>query len=151
MGFEFTLEESDFAGYIEDGEIYNAELVHVNQSERQFQGEPAPVMRLGFRFRLESDDAHDGAELWGETSTKYVNHPGCKLKQWADALMGQELPAGYNLNTDTLLGRRCRVIVEKREYNDRKTGEAKTLNKVREVHPTREALLAMQDAAQEDF
>lgn len=146
MGLVFELEESDFAGYIDDGEIYNAQLVMTNVQERTFQGEPNPVQRLGFKFRIESDDAHDGQDLWGETSTKFVNHPGCKLKSWAESLLGQELPAGYRLDIDTLLDRRCRIIVEKREYADKKTGEQKTINRVREVHPTREAMVAMAEA-----
>jgi hypothetical protein len=144
VGLIFELEESDFAGYIEDGEIYNAQLVQTNMRERNFPSEPQPVKRVGWKFRIESDDPHDGQDIWGETSTKFVNHPGCKLKSWAEALLGQDLPAGYRLDVDTLLDRHCRVIVGKREYE--KEGETKTHNFVREVHPTRENMAAMAQA-----
>lgn len=141
MGLTFEMEESSFAGYIEDGEIYGAQLVGTNLKERKFPSEPEPVKRVGWKFRIESEDGHDGQDVWGETSTRFVDHPECRLKTWSEALLGQELPAGYRLDLDTLHDRKCRVIIGKREYV--KDGETKFHNFVREVHPTREAMASM--------
>lgn len=149
MGMIFELEESDFAGYIEDGSIYTAQLVQTTLKEVTFPSDPNPQKRIGWKFRIESDDAHDGRDIWGETSVKFSKHPDCRLYSWSEALLGQELPAGYHLDLDTLLDRRCRVIIEKKEYTDKKTGEPKTINKVREVHPSRETLASMNN--EEDF
>lgn len=149
MGLVFELEESDFAGYVEDGEIYNARLAQTNLKERTFRSEPEPVKRVGWKFIIESDDSHDGQAIWGETSTKFVAHPECKLKSWSEALLGQELPAGYRLDLDTLLDRRCRVIVGKRDYE--KDGETRYTNFIREVHPSREAAAAMAAVNEETF
>lgn len=151
MGLIFELEESSFAGYIEDGEIYQAQLIANNVKDVQFPSEPEPVKRLGWKFRIISDDHHDGQDVWGETSTNFTINTNCKLYVWAEALLGQQLPPGYRLDMDTLVDRTCRIIVGKREYTDKKTGEQKFVNFVKEVHPSREAMAAMAGGQDEPF
>lgn len=148
MGLVFELEESSFAGYIEDGEIYAAHLVQTSLKERKFRDEPELVKRVNWKFRIESDDTHDGRDVWGETSTRFIAHPDCRLYAWASALLGQTLPAGYRLDLDTVLDRKCRIIVGKREYE--KDGEVKFHNYVKEVHPSRESMATMAKPIVED-
>lgn len=144
MGLVFELEESaPLAAVIEDGEIYPARLVQTTVKERKFRDEPEPVKRVNWRFQIESDDEQDGRDVWGETSTRFVTHPDCRLRVWSEALIGQRLPTGYRLDLDTLNDRRCRIIVGKREYQ--KDGETRFHNFVREVHPTREAFASMKN------
>lgn len=142
MGLSLELEESDFAGYIEDGAMYTAQVRNIKLVEKPYKDDDGnPVKKIEFKFQLVSEDAHDGDDLWGETSTKFVLHPECKLKNWAEAILGQHLPAKFRLDTDDLLDRQCRIMVGKREYE--KDGEKKTRNFVRDVIPTREAMTAM--------
>lgn len=137
MGLIFELEESASIGApIEDGSIYAARLVQASVKERKFRDNPEPVKRLNWKFRIESDDDQDGRDIWGETSTRFVAHPDCRLKAWAEALLGIALPAGYRLDTDTLLDRPCRLVIGRREYE--KDGETRSHNFVTEVHPARE-------------
>lgn len=147
MGIDLVLEESDFAGYIEDGTIYEATVLNIGLRERKIRDED--VKRIEFKFRLNADDAHDGQLIWGSTSTRFIDHPNCKLKNWAEALLGRELPSGYRLNTDDLLERRCRVVISKREWTN-KDGEEQVRNEVRDVIPTKEVLAAMA-AADDQF
>lgn len=151
MGLTFKMEEAadSPSGYIEDGEIFTARLVGNNEKERKFPSEPAPVKRVGWKFQIESDDDFHNRTVWGETGDKLVPHPECRLKMWSEALLGHEIPPGYELDLDNLLERRCRIIVGKREYE--KDGETRYVNFVREVHPTREAMQSMYDDLQEPF
>lgn len=79
MGHVFELEESDFAGYIEDGEVYRATVRNVRIKEGRFVDERTNEKpnRVEFVFKLISDDEHDGQDLWGDTSTKFNTHPNC--------------------------------------------------------------------------
>lgn len=142
MGIVFELEESDFAGFIDDGEIYLAQVVNIRLVDKPYTDDDGnKVKRVEFKFRLIADDAHDGADMWGDTSTKFVKNPGCRLFTWAEALLGQQLPARYRLDTDILLDRQCRVVVGKKEWE--KDGQARQRNYVRDVMPTREAMKTM--------
>lgn len=145
MGLTFKMEElaETPAAYIDDGEIFTARLVGNNEKTRTFRDEPAPVQRVGWKFQIEADNDFDGRYVWGETGTKLVPHPECKLKSWSEALLGHEIPGGYELDLDNLLDHQCRIIVGKREYE--KDGETRYVNFVREVHPTREAMHSMYD------
>jgi hypothetical protein len=146
MGIIFELEESDFSGYIDEGEVYNAQITNVRLREKPFKDERTgqPVKRVEFAFKLSADDGHDGQDIWGDTSTRFNDHPDCRLRAWSEAILGMHLPPHFKLDTDTLIDRRCRVIIGKKEWE--KDGETRTRNFVREVHPTREAALALADS-----
>lgn len=79
MGHVFELEESDFAGYIEDGEVYRATVRNVRVREGKFVDDRTGEKpnRVEFVFKLTSDDEHDGQDIWGDTSTKFNTHPNC--------------------------------------------------------------------------
>ena len=148
MGIILELEDSDFAGFIDDGAQYPAKVVNVRLLDKNYVDERTgePVKKVGFTFRLTSDDAHDGQEVRGETSTRFNSHPGCKLKTWSEALLGHRLPPGYRLDTDDLVGLSCRVLITKTTKTI--NGEEKTWNGVSQVLPTGEAArkLAAEDA-----
>lgn len=147
MGLVFELEESNFAGWIDDGEIFPAQLIQTGLKERKYRDEE--VKRVTWKFRINTDGPFDQREVWGETSTRFVDHPDCRLKSWAESLLGQRLPPGYRLDLDVLIDRQCRIIVGRREYD--RDGETRVHNFVREVHPTREAMAALAKANDEPF
>jgi hypothetical protein len=78
MGIILQLEESDFAGFIDDGQPYGAQVVGVRLREKPYKDDAGnAVKKIEFHFKLVSDDGHDGQDIWGETSTKFNTHPSC--------------------------------------------------------------------------
>lgn len=137
MGIILQLEESDFAGFIDDGQPYGATVVGVRLRDKPYKDDAGnTVKKIEFHFKLVADDGHDGQDIWGETSTKFNSHPQCRLRAWSESILGMPLPPRFELDTDMLVDRRCIVVVGKKTYE--KDGETKNRNFVREVLPTRE-------------
>lgn len=150
MGLIFELEESEFAGYIEDGARYAATVASIKKKEKPFKDDNGqPVVRVEFHFKLIADDGHDGQDIWGDTSTRFNSHPECRLKQWSEAILGMRLAPHFRLDTDMLLDRHCFVVISKREYE--KDGEIKFRNQVRDVQPTTASAKALAENDQEPF
>lgn len=149
MGVHLVLEESNFTGYIPDDTEYLATVADISLRERTFRDNET-AKRLTFKFKLISDDAHNGEELYGETSTNFTDHPNCRLYRWAETLLGMRLPPHYQLDTDDLLDKRCRVIVQYGTYE--KQGQTQEFNRVKDIKPTRQAAESMAAAsASTDF
>ena len=143
MGLSLELEESDFSGYIDDDEIFPATLVEVKLVEKPFVDDKTgeKVKKISFKFRLDAEgDPHDGDFKWGETGTRFNTHPDCRLKNWAEAILGRELVKGYQLDTDDLLDQKCRVVIGRREYD--KDGQTKIHNSVKDLMPSAENMQA---------
>lgn len=143
MGVEFELEESNFKGYIPDGEILPARVIGVENKKQRFQDKETgeDVYKVEFKFEITDEDSpFDAVKVYGRTGTRFNNHPGCKLFSWAQGILGMELVAGYRLDTDDLLDQDCRVIVKLDEYNDKTTGVAKQRNEVVDVMPSRQKM-----------
>lgn len=135
-----VMEDSDFAGYIDDGSVYIAEVMSCGPKVQPWKNDDGSEQkRVEFKFRLISDDTFNGQDLWGSTPHNLTNNEKCKLKQWAEAILGQRLPRGCELRYGDLVHKRCRVVVERTDKIDRTTGEMKTRNKVRDVFATKEA------------
>lgn len=140
----FELEESDYAGPIEDDTIKTAEVTKVSIETKKYREEKddpdSPfVKKVVFKFVLRDDDGpHDGTNLYGETGTRFTNHPDCKLKNWSQEILAAEFPAGYKLDTDVLVGQQCRVVIGHRTYD--KDGETKDHNFVKDVMRTADAM-----------
>lgn len=153
----FELEESDFAGYIPDGTIKEARVVGVKVAKKPFtDDEGKDVHKVEFKFAVSDPDGiFDGQNLWGETGTKFNTHPDCKLRNWSSAILGTELPVGYTLDTDLLIGHDCRISIELYEYEDKKAGvdpttgnkPMKQRNRVVDVFPTAAAMASMSSGA----
>lgn len=158
MGLEFELEESDFVGFIEDGRVLEATVVAIRSKEANFIDETTgeKAKRVEFKFLIsDPDGVFDGQNIWGETPNKFNSHPECKLRQWTEAILGRDLPVGYMLDTDSLIGQDCRIGVKYREFPDKKatvdpsTGELpkKGRNDVANVFPTEAKAAAIIEAA----
>lgn len=162
----FELEESDFAGYMEDGSIWPAKVLTVKVEDKPYFEDDGvtPVKKVVFKFEIIDNitGQFNGVPVWGETPVKFNTHPDCKLRNWASAILGlPELPVGYRLDTDVLQGNECRVNVELREYEDKKgpkdpaTGKGfmKQSNRVVDIMPSASAMAAIgaYDPAEEPF
>jgi hypothetical protein len=115
----FELEKSDAVAYevIPADEILNAEVSAVEVKETPFDDERNPGQKqkqVSFKFLI-SDGPHQGRILWGNTSTIFNDNENCKLRQWVQAILGQDtLPVGFKFDTETLLGLPVRVVVGNR-------------------------------------
>lgn len=135
MGMILELEESEFAGWIDDGVRYAATVAGIRLREKPFKDDAGqPIKRIEFHFKLIADDGHDGQDIWGDTSTRFNSHPECRLKNWSESILGLRLPPHYRLDTDSLLDRHCFVVIGRKEWQ--KEGETKIRNFVRDVQPT---------------
>lgn len=135
MGTAFELEESDFAGYIEDDTIMVADVVSVKVVEKNYKDDDGNnVKKVEFKFAIKDEEGpFDGTNVWGETGTRFNSHPDCKLKNWSQAILANELPVGFRLDTDMLVGHTCKVLVGLKEYE--KDGQTKQRNHVKDVWP----------------
>jgi hypothetical protein len=143
----FELEESDFAGYIDDGEIKSATVASVKVVEKPYVDDETgqKVKKVEFKFVINSDDAFDTQNLWGETGVRFNTHPDCKLRNWSSAILGTELASGFRLDTDHLVGNKCRIVIGLKEYE--KDGQHKKRNFVSDVMPSAEAMAGMSYAS----
>jgi len=121
---------------MEDDSLYEAEVVSCSVQTKPFKDdEGKDVKKVVFKFRIDDPNSqHDGALVWGETSTVFNTHPNNRLRQWAQAILEVELPVGYALDTDVLNGNRCRIVVGLREYKD-KEGQIQQKNFVKDLLP----------------
>jgi hypothetical protein len=129
----FTLEESNFAGPIDEDEILAARLVGVKMVKKPFKDDDGnEIHRVEFAFVIETPGGpFDGQKIWGDTSTVFSNNPNCRLYAWAQEILGIELPVGYDLDTEVLVSHDCRVVVGRREYQ--KDGKDQVRNFVKDV------------------
>jgi hypothetical protein len=100
---------------IPDGTWVDAVVSKVEEQTKPFNDDDGnPVKKVVFTFDFE----YNGEErkTWGETSTKFVFHPGCKLRSWAQEILAADLPEEFVLNTDHLVGEKCQVRVGLRSW-----------------------------------
>lgn len=128
-------ENQDFTRVIiPEDEIVTAEVVSVTQETKPYLDDNGnPVEKLVFSFKI-TDDRYKGAgRVWGETSMYFQKNPPSKMYAWACELLGQELPAGFNFNTDSVVGQTCRVVMGIRRWKDKNTGEQQERNTAKDV------------------
>lgn len=128
-----TMEESNYAGPIPEDTVLPAKVTAITQKKKPFKDDDGnDIWRMEFSFTVEDPNSDfDGTRLWGDTSTTFNNHPDCKLRAWAQEILATQLDAGFVLDTDILVGQRCRIVVGVKEYQ--KDGQTKTRNFVRDV------------------
>jgi hypothetical protein len=133
-------EESNYAGPIPEDEILPAKVTGVKQVIKPFKDDDGnDVVKIEFSFQVEDPGgAFDGQRLWGDTSTVFTTNPNCRLHAWAQELFGQELPAGFALDTDDLKGKTCRIVVAQKTYKDKNTQEDKVRNFVKDLFRARD-------------
>lgn len=135
----FTLEESNVPPPIPEDEVLGAELVDCKTIEKDFLDDNGnKVKRVWFKFVIqEPGSPWDGENITGDTPTTFNTHPDCTLKNWASAIANTEFPIGYRLETDVLLGMKCRIVTAQRKYQ--KEGKERIYCYVAGILPTRMA------------
>lgn len=110
------------------------------------------AVRIEWTFQIEEDGAFLNRKVKGLTGTKFVNHPDCRMYQWAKTLMGVEtLPEGFQLDLDDLTGQAVVVQVNQKEGGPRKDGPGNYVNNnVIDVRPSRESVSVASSAASEE-
>lgn len=146
----FTLEEANFVPLPE--EVWMAaELAECKLITKEYTDDSGnPIKKVLFKFVIVEPGRWEGQHVFGETPTRFNDHPDCKLRNWAQEISGTEFTAkGQELNTDVLLGMRCRISCAAREYE--KDGEKKRHTFVKDVMRSREAMRTMASAYNEPF
>jgi len=141
MGEVFTLEESDTGDEdvwvpIPDGELLEAEVIGIQKVEKPFKDKTTgePVFRMEWQFKVTEDGPYFGRKIKGDTSTAFKRHPECRFFMWAQEIIGQELPAGIDFDTDSVINSPCRILVSARELPSKKEpGKTWWLNEVKDV------------------
>jgi len=129
---EFVLAPSTDLPEIEpfpDGSELAAEVVKVEVKTAPFtDDEGNPVKQVEFVFELPgyTIPGKDGGtftrRVYGKTSTTFSLSDRCRLKAWVQEIMSvDELPVGYSLELDDLVGNPCRVILKLKTYDDKKS------------------------------
>lgn len=151
MSETFTLVEApetpDFE-VIPEGTILQVKItkavVETTKMTDETTGEP--VKQVVFTFAIQDEPyLTDKRLLWGRTSTTFSNHEKCRLYQWVKGIMSvSELPPGFTLNLQSLVGSACRVEVSVDTFDDKKqpvnedgTYKRRSVNKVKNVIPAR--------------
>lgn len=101
---------------IPDGTWVDAVVSKVEEQEKPYKDDnDEPVRKVVFTF----DFPYGGEDrkAWGETSTKWVYHSGCKLRQWAQEIFATDLPEEFVLNTDHLEGEKCQILIGVRTWD----------------------------------
>ena len=130
----FELEESNYTGPIPEDEVLKASIVGIKVVTKPFKDDDGEdVKRVEFAFVVNDPGSQwDGQKLWGDTPTRFNDHPDCRLRAWAqEALGGSELPKGFKLDTDQLVGSQVRVVVAQKTYT--KDGQEKVRNYVKDL------------------
>jgi hypothetical protein len=128
-------------GPIPDDSFLEVEILGIREAFRENKDKTEKYEKLRWRFQVADPESDfDGRVLFGETSRSFVCHRDCKLYAWTQQIMGYELPTGFELETDDLIGRRCIVHVGAEE---RKDGGG-IWNTVKDVRPS--ALTVFEDA-----
>jgi hypothetical protein len=147
-----TLEDANWVGLIPDDEVLQARITGVKQNKKPFTNDDgSEVWRMEFSFVIEDTQSpFDGTRIWGDTPVTFNSHPDCKLRAWAQEILGLDMEPGFTLDTDQLVGLHCRVVVALRKY--KKDGEDKERNYVRDVMRAREShVYAGVDMQEEPF
>lgn len=130
----------DFASFtpLDEG-WYEAELVVVQNKKMPWQDKQTgeDVYRWEWEFIL-SEPGYEGRKVWGTNVPSFNKNPDNRNFQWTLVLLGQsDLEPGFRVDFDNLVGRRCRIMVNKRSYE--KNGVTKWVNEVVEMMPSRSA------------
>jgi len=101
---------------IPDGLMLIAEVVSVEEKPAPWKDDDGnEIRRVNFRFRIIQDGEWQGRSIWGDTPTTFSNNPECKLRAWSQEIFGvDQLPPGFDLDTDELVGLECQIAVGNR-------------------------------------
>ena len=85
---------------------------------REWSSATGPIHKLSFKFLILDLPREAGVEwigrtVYGSVFDRFEDHPDNELKQWVEALLGGiEITSGFELDTDQLIGRKARAVIE---------------------------------------
>lgn len=85
-------------------------------SVKEMQGQRGTWQKAEFKFKILGVPGPEYDNLisqiiYGSVPFRFTESPDNKLRQWVEAIFGMELSAGFELDTDLLLGRECRAVI----------------------------------------
>lgn len=96
------------------------------------------IVRLKWVYVI-TEGEFEGSKVFGDTGIKFAEHPDCKMYAWAGSLLGTELPKGFKLNTDDLIGLRAELRVGQKRYTKKGNTTETVLPIVEDVFPLKTA------------
>jgi hypothetical protein len=133
---KMTAEQEKPKHVFDDGDIVTAEVVSIKSEEKKSQRTGKPYTRFNWVFAIQApDEEYDGQYVYGDTFATFSTRDDCDLRNWSQAIMNVEMPAGFELETDDLIGMQCRLLLGAREYKDAKDRD-KIANFVQDVFPS---------------
>ena len=132
---------------LEEDSIHEATLSNLEVST--FEDPATKEVRKSFNwtFTIHTPGDWEGKRIWGNTSMLFNMHPNCKLRNWAQVLLGEELERDFELDTDDLIGRKCRIIVKHKPYRDKETKEERKKQFVADLMPPRKSSFSRYEEA----
>lgn len=122
-----------------ENEVVMARLLDVEEGEWTDQKTGELVLNYRWKFIMENvGPDFDGQEISGMTSRNYTAHPNCKAYLWVTQLLGTVPDTEVGLDTDTLQGKPCRLLI-----GHRKDQVGRVWMKVKEVLPPRGVAITM--------
>jgi hypothetical protein len=119
---------------IPEDTIFPGKIIEIKDIEREIKGEK--VGKVSFKVKLSAPGTDwDGFHYTGEVFSRLTEHPDNQFRLWVEALLGHELPAGYELDTDKLVDMPCRVAIGYRTYV--KDGKDRWVNFISDILPAR--------------
>lgn len=118
------------------GVLLYAEVANVEVREHPFflkdKDDPSKGKQeqVSFRFLI-MDEQYAGRTVFGDTPTTFNDNERCKLRRWVEEIFAFDtLTPGFQFELSDLVGNPVYVIMRTETYNDKKTGEQKTVQRV---------------------
>lgn len=134
----YTMEHTDEADQEDDFKIipgdmdFTAEVVRIEQKTLPFKDDDGnEIHQLEFSFKIQDNGEYFGHWVKGQAGLPFNDHPRNKLRFWAQNILGGvELNSGFQLNTDDLVGRKCRIHTFVKVYGPEKDKEITLVDRV---------------------
>ena len=122
-------EEDEYA--LPENEYFPAVLTEVSEKEIKFfkkdkngvkTNEESSFTKWVWEFKINDGD-YSGMRAWGETQDRLTNREDNLVRQWAEALLGQEIQVGDEFDTDAVIGLPCMISVRHADPVAKKNGQ----------------------------
>lgn len=135
----YKVEEHEDPDPIPEDTIFAAKIVSVEEITDYDKKQ-----KVAFKVRLNAPDTPwDGFHYTGKAQLPLTNGANNRLRQWAETLLGakDELPAGFELDTEIFVNQDCRVVIGLFEKDDDKNpGKTIGFNFVSDFLPARNSV-----------
>lgn len=126
MGLTFVVQDAPDLTIPEEtfvrARLENIELREFSWNDKK-TGERKEGSNLEWTFEVTAEGTYKGRKVRGRTGTEINNRDGNRFRNWAETLLGRELPVGMGIDADDLIGLSCEITVK--HEPDRKNPEIK--------------------------